>query len=82
MDNTGLKDCWMLHCRGNRVQCTLHQLPAPLLLAGWRQVRVAGWVRDPPTRHDAWRTHLLGDRHQVGDQRGGDAGAFQFLGKR
>jgi hypothetical protein len=25
---------------------------------------------------------LLGDRHQVGDQRGGDAGAFQFLGKR
>jgi hypothetical protein len=82
MDNTSFKDRRMLYRGGYRVQRALHQLPAPLLLAGWRQARVAGGVRDPPARHDARRTHLLGNGHQVRDQGGGDAGALQLLGKR
>lgn len=72
----------MLDRGGDRVERALHQLAPPGLLGSWLQVRIAGRVRDPPARHDARRADLFGDRHQVGDHSGGDAGALQLLGKR
>jgi hypothetical protein len=68
--------------RGDGVERTFEQLPAPGPLLLRRELRVTCREGDAARRDDARRADAARDRDEVAQQRGGDPGALQLFRER